>query len=149
MFWFNRKHPDTLYIDVRKEKKGHISRKSKHSVSPDIVMDFRDLKFPDKSFKLVVWDPPHRTDFTKTSLMAKQYGILNKETWQWDLKKGFDECWRVLEDYGVLIFKWNEKQIKVKKILNIFPVEPLFGHTSNSNKTTHWMCFMKIPGEKK
>ncbi len=149
MFWFDREHPNTLYIDKRKCPAGHISIKSKHNVSPDIVMDFRDLDFKDKSFKLVVWDPPHRTDFTKTSLMAKQYGILNKETWQWDLRKGFDECWRVLEDYGVLVFKWNEKQIKVKTILNLFPVNPLFGHTTDNKQKTHWMCFMKIPGEKK
>ena len=144
MFWFNKNHPNTLYIDNRQEKAGHITSKSKHSVNPDIVMDFRKLEFSNKSFKLVVWDPPHRTDFTRTSIMAKQYGILNKETWPYDLKKGFEECWRVLEDYGVLIFKWNEKQIKIKEILNLFNKEPLFGHTGNKHKT-YWMCFMKIP----
>lgn len=148
MFWFNKIHPNTLYIDNRLEKKGHITQKSKHSVSPDIVMDFRELGFKDKSFRLVVWDPPHRTDFTKTSLMAKQYGILNKETWPYDLKKGFDECWRVLQDYGILIFKWNEKQIKVKKLIELFKKEPLFGNRGTGNKT-HWICYMKIPGEQR
>ena len=145
MFWFNKKHPNTLYIDNRSAKKGHISQKSYHEVNPDIIMDFRDLKFKDQSFKLVVWDPPHRTDFTKTSLMYKQYGILNRETWQYDLKKGFDECMRVLEDYGVLIFKWNERQIKTKIILEIFKQEPLFGHPLGTREQTQWMCFMKIP----
>ena len=144
MFWINKKHPNTLYIDNREEVKGHISRKSSHCVAPDVVMDFRALDLKDKSFKLVVWDPPHRTDFTKTSVMAKQYGILNKETWPYDLKKGFEECWRVLEDYGVLIFKWNEKQIKVKEIIKLFEREPLFGQIGNGSKT-HWLCFMKIP----
>ncbi|KKL08117.1 hypothetical protein LCGC14_2579110, partial [marine sediment metagenome] len=104
------------------------------------------LEFPDKSFKLVVFDPPHRTDFNKTSIMAKQYGILNKETWQYDLKKGFDECWRVLQDYGILIFKWNEISIKKEKVFELFDVRPLFGHVTNkSSKNTIWATYMKIP----
>ncbi len=147
MFWFNKHHPNTLYIDRRKEPAGHIDGKRRHEINPDIVMDFRDLKFEDKKFKLVVWDPPHRTDFTPTSVMAKQYGILDKETWRSDLKKGFGECWRVLQDYGVLIFKWNTKQIKIKEVLELFGEEPLFGHVTNHSSTTHWMCFMKIPKE--
>ena len=146
MFWFNKNHPNTLYIDNRVESKGHITKKSGHSIKPNEIMDFRNLDFPDNSFKLVVWDPPHRTDFTKTSIMAKQYGILNKETWPYDLKKGFNECWRVLENHGILIFKWNEKQIKVKEVLRLFNVEPLFGHITNNSYTTYWLCFMKIPG---
>lgn len=145
MFWFNKKHPNTLYIDIREEKTGYIKSRRYRKVDPDIIMDFRDLKFKDKTFKLVVWDPPHRSDFTETSIMAKNYGILKRETWQYDLKKGFDECWRVLEDYGILIFKWNERQIKLKTILNIFKKEPLFGHPVGSKIDTHWMCFMKIP----
>ena len=144
MMWINKKHPNTIYIDNRKIKSGHITSKSNHKVQPDITMDFRSLNFPDKSFKLVVWDPPHRWDFTKNSIMAKQYGCLNRETWPYDLKKGFDECWRVLDDYGILIFKWNEKHIKLKSILNVFKQEPLFGNIGNKHKT-HWVCFMKIP----
>jgi hypothetical protein len=138
MFWINKKHPNAIYIDNRLEEKGHITRKSNHSIQPDIVMDFRDLKFEDKTFKLVVWDPP-------PSIMAKQYGILNKETWPYDLKQGFKECWRVLDDYGILIFKWNEKQIKTREVLNLFPVKPLFGHPDGNRQTTFWLCFMKIP----
>lgn len=148
MFWFNKKHPNALYIDSRIEKAGYIKSRRYREVKPDKKMDFRSLKFSDKSFKLVVWDPPHRTDFTKTSIMAKNYGILNKETWQWDLKKGFDECWRVLENYGILIFKWCDRQIKAKTLIKIFGEEPLFGHPTKSNATTHWFCFMKIPEKK-
>ena len=144
MFWFNKKHPNALYLDIRKEKKGYIKSRKYREVNPDIIMDFRNLGFPDKSFELVVFDPPHRSDFTKTSIMAKNYGILKRETWQYDLKKGFDECWRVLKDKGILIFKWNERQIKVKTILNIFKKEPLFGHPTGKNGLTMWMCFMKI-----
>ena len=150
MMWFNKNHPNCLYIDKRECPAGHITHKSKHNVAPDKVMDFRDLKFPDKTFKLVVFDPPHRTDFTPTSIMAKQYGILDKENWEDDIKKGFNECWRVLEDYGVLIFKWNEKQIKLKKVLELFlPVRPLFGNVRSGAgyRSTYWMTFMKIPNK--
>lgn len=145
MMWFNKKHPKALYIDIRKEKPGFIKSRKYRSVNPDILMDFRDLKFPDKSFKLVVWDPPHRTDLGKTSIMYKNYGGLQKETWPYDLRKGFKECWRVLDDYGVLIFKWNEKEIKLKNVLNVFPEKPLFGHPTNSKNDTYWLTFMKIP----
>ena len=145
MFWFNKKHPNTLYIDNRKEEAGYIESRKFREVNPDIIMDFRTMNLPDNHFKLVVWDPPHRSDFTKTSIMAKNYGILKKETWQYDMKKGFDECMRVLQDYGILIFKWNERQIKKKILLNIFKTEPLFGHPVGSKIDTHWMCFMKIP----
>ena len=142
--WVNKHNPHALYVDNRTAEEGHITSKSKHSVQPDILMDFRELKFPEKTFKLVVFDPPHRTDFTKTSIMAKQYGVLNRETWPYDLKKGFDECWRVLQDYGILIFKWNEKNIKLKSVLKVLKREPLFGNIGNKHKS-YWLCFMKIP----
>ena len=35
---------------------------------------------------------------------------------------------RVLKPGGVLIFKWNEDQIKVPQILALTPNKPLFGH---------------------
>lgn len=145
MFWFNKQHPNVLYIDNRIAEKGHRRRCPNHEVQPDKIMDFRSLEITDKSFKLVVWDPPHIATFGKTSDMKKTYGGLNKITWREDLKKGFNECWRVLEDYGILIFKWHEQEIKRKEVLSLFSEIPLFGHPSGSNSLTHWFCFMKIP----
>jgi hypothetical protein len=54
---------------------------------------------------------------------------------------------RVLENYGTLIFKWNESQIPLAKILEVIKVKPLFGHTSGRSGKTKWLCFMKIPQE--
>lgn len=146
MFWYNKNHPNAIYIDKRRVEVGHIEQRNcQHNIDPDIIMDFRDLKFSDNSFELVVWDSPHMVKLSETSILGKKYGCLNAETWQSDLKKGFSECWRVLKDHGILIFKWSEREIKITKVLSLFPVEPLFGHPIQSKIKTHWLCFMKIP----
>jgi len=149
LFWFNKEQENTLFIDNRKRKKGFNDYRKNMEVQPDMIMDFRKINFSDKSFKLVVFDPPHLLGTGETYRLVKTYGFLNKETWKEDIKKGFDECWRVLEDFGVLIFKWNEASIKKKEVLEVLGKEPLFGHPIRSQIPTHWFCFMKIPQELK
>lgn len=142
MFWFNKENPNVLFADIRQEE--HILCDGrKLNVSPDVIADFTRMPFEDCSFKLIVFDPPHLEKLGKSSWMAKKYGVLTP-TWETDLKAGFDECMRVLEDYGILIFKWNEIQIPVKKILTVLGQQPLFGHPTGRHGKTHWMCFMKI-----
>ena len=55
----------------------------------------------------------------------------------------------VLEDYGILIFKWNEHDIRAKDIIPLFPSSPLFAkktsYAKNGKVSTLWFCFMKIP----
>ena len=145
MFWFNRKHPNALYVDNRKLDT-HLCDGRSLKVEPDEIVDFREMPYPDHSFKLVVFDPPHLKTLGKTSWLAKKYGVLG-ENWKDDIKKGFDECMRVLEIHGVLIFKWNESEIKVQELLDVIKDEPLFGHTTGRQAKTIWMCFMKIPHE--
>ena len=143
-FWFDKQHPNTLYIDNRRREKGFDDFRPNFCIQPDVVADFRSLPFPDKSFKLVVMDPPHIIAEPEAFRMVKYYGHLNRDTWAQDIKKGFDECWRVLEDYGVLIFKWNETSIKKKDLLRVLDRTALFGHPNGSRIPTHWLCFMKI-----
>ena len=107
MFWFNKKHPNTLYVDNRKETLKQSGKRGEINVNPDFIMDFRDLKFKDNSFKLI---------------------------------------WRVLDYYGVLVFKWSDGCVKVKDLLDILQRKPLFGHPTI--KKTKWFCFMKIPENK-
>lgn len=149
MFWFNKKHPNTLYVDIRKTSKGYISTHPNFQVNPDKIVDFRNMPFQDNSFKLIVFDPPHLKSLFKTSWMAKKYGVLDKDNWKGDLTKGFNECWRVLDDYGTLILKWSveteARSISIKELLKLFPEDPLFGHTSGLKSNTKWFCFMKIP----
>lgn len=148
MFWFNKQHPNTVFMDIRTMEKGTIVSRPNRCVEPDLIADFKNMPFEDKTFKLVVFDPPH-IFFGEKSYMAKTYGRLEKETWKDEIKKGFDECWRVLDDWGTLIFKWNEWDIKKKEVLEVIGKEPLFGHPPLSKTKTHWMCFLKIPKELK
>lgn len=113
----------------------------KLTIKPDVIADFKDIPFPDNSFKLVVFDPPHLNKLGENSWMAKKYGVLGKD-WEKDIKQGFGECMRVLDTYGVLVFKWNEEQIKLSKLLKVIGKKPLFG---NRRSKTHWMVFMKFP----
>lgn len=149
--WINKQHPNTLYIDIRREKKGFSKHEPNMSVEPDFIMDFRKMDFPDNSFKLVVCDPPHMKTLGETSMFRQKYGCLNAETWPIDLKMAFKEMWRVLQDYGVLILKWNNTEIPFKKVIKLFPDEPLFQNISVSRGKckTAWFCFMKIPNELK
>jgi len=139
MFWFDKSNSDVVFMDIRNEfeelNTGHII-----NVNPDVTGDFRKIPFLDETFEHVVFDPPHLLRAGKKSWLAKKYGRLNKETWQSDLSKGFDECMRVLKKNGTLVFKWNEDQIKINEVLTCFNQSPMYG---NKRAKTHWLVFMK------
>lgn len=146
MFWFNKNHPNTLYVDHRKVDpmtvgKGRNARQ--FSCQPDHVMDFRNLDLPANQFQLVVFDPPHFVRAGDNSYMAQKYGKLDPQNWQNDIRLGFANCFRVLKPGGILIFKWNEYHIRLSEILKLTPYEPLFGHPSGKTQKTHWVTFMK------
>jgi len=146
MMWFNKAHPNAIYIDKRKEEKGFVEERPNYEVNPDIQMDFTELQFPDKKFKLVVWDPPHMKDRKyHPDWVRDKYGVLDIQDWQEVIKKGFKECMRVLDDHGILVFKWNEQRIRKSTILKLLDQQPLFGHTTDIKGYTHWMVFMKFP----
>ncbi|WP_330694381.1 SAM-dependent methyltransferase [Lachnoclostridium sp.] len=139
MFWFDKQNENVVFMDNRTLEDTLCDGRSLE-VKPDVVADFRNMPFEDKSFRLVVYDPPHLINAGESSWLAKKYGKLNTDTWRQDIKQGFKECMRVLEDNGVLIFKWNEDQIKLKEVLNAIGYKPLFG---NKKSKTHWLVFMK------
>ena len=41
--WMNKNHPNTIYMDIRKEEKGFNKNRPYDNVSPDIMGDFTDL----------------------------------------------------------------------------------------------------------
>ena len=141
MFWFDKENPEVIFGDNR-ELDTTLCDGRKLEIKPDVLMDFRKIPYVDNFFKLIVFDPPHMNSLGKNSWMAKKYGVLG-ETWRDDLRKGFSECFRVLKDGGILIFKWNESDIKVKEVLELVDYKDLFGHPSGKLQKTHWICFMK------
>lgn len=141
MFWFDKDDERVLFQDKRKIKE-ELCDGRVLEIKPDIIGDFTKMEFKDNSFNLVVFDPPHLLKIGKTSWMAKKYGSLT-DSWREDLINGFKECFRVLKDNGVLIFKWNERDIKVSEILKLTDRKPLFGHRTRYNGQTIWITFMK------
>lgn len=138
MFWFDKNQENTVFMDCR-EIETQLCDGRKLEIKPDVIGDFRKMQFTDRTFNLVVFDPPHLKKIGEKSWMAKKYGKLNKN-WREDLKSGFKECFRVLKPNGVLIFKWNEDQIKLKDVLSCTKESPLFG---NKRSKTHWIVFIK------
>ncbi len=147
--WFNHNHPAAIYCDKRVEHDTRIWKSTNGqsertlTVDPDVVCDFTDLPFPDNSFSLVVFDPPHLVRVGETSWLAKKYGRLG-EGWEKMLHDGFAECMRVLKPDGVLVFKWAESDIPADKVWKAIGEKPLFGHHSGKQSKTFWGCFMKL-----
>ena len=147
MFWFDRCDDRVLYLDKRYES--HRLKDSSSNggyrnlvIQPDTICDFTQMPFDGGSFKLVVFDPPHLVKCGKNSWLAKKYGVLGSD-WKDDIKRGFSECFRILEDNGIMIFKWNENDISVSSILNLTPERPLFGNRCGKQAKSHWIVFMK------
>lgn len=144
MMWFDKNNPLSLFLDKYPRPTNTVKNRPLFKCDPDIVMDFTQLKFPDKSFKMVVMDPPHSSKFTDNSYMKQKYGRLSLN-WREELSIGFKECWRVLDDYGTFILKWNDHEIALSEVLKLIDHKPLFGHPTGKIGKTMWMCFMKLP----
>lgn len=142
LFWFDKHNPNVVFCDNRTVPYHEYYPGQYIEVNPDVVCDFTALPFEDKSFKLAVFDPPHLISASDKSWIKLKYGRLDKN-WPQMIKDGFNECMRVLDDYGVLIFKWSEIQIPLRDVLKAIGYQPLFGHRSGKNDKTHWLCFMK------
>lgn len=149
MMWANRQNPDVIFGDIRSETitvtdRSHGNPEGTRTlmIEPDVLLDFRDLPYPDGQFRLVVFDPPHLVRAGAKSWLAAKYGKLS-DNWRDDIRRGFVECLRVLEPGGILVFKWNETQVRVGEVLALCPIKPLFGHISGRKGLTHWLVFMK------
>ena len=148
MMWLDHADPRALFGDRRCETITVTDRSHRDDgtrvlrIEPDALMDFRALPFPDDSFSLVAFDPPHLVRAGPKSWLAAKYGKLGAD-WRDDLRAGFSECFRVLRPSGVLVFKWNETQVKVREVLALTPHQPLFGQVSGRTGMTHWLVFMK------
>lgn len=152
MFWFDKRDPRVVFMDRRHESHELIdspSKKRRRStlvIAPDAVGDFSALPFADASFALVVFDPPHLVTNGQRGWQAKKYGKLPKD-WHDLIRRGFAECFRVLKPEGTLVFKWNEHEVPVSRILALTPERPLVGNRCGKTAKSHWLVFMKGPAE--
>ena len=151
MMWFDRQDPRAVFADQRREtitvtdnSRGNASGQRVLQIEPDLLMDFRDMPYPDGAFKLVAFDPPHLVQAGPRSWLAAKYGKLGPD-WREDLRRGFAECFRVLAPGGTLVFKWNESQVKLREVLELTPEKPLFGQQTGRGLKTHWLVFLKEP----
>lgn len=144
MFWFNKKHPDTVYVDIRNQEYIFPDRIVK--IRPDIVADFRKLPFKNEVFDLVVFDPPHLKHAGPKSWLRAKYGVLT-DNYISDISAGFSEAMRVLNSSGTLIFKWNSDQIPAADILEAIEFKPLFGTRTGRGNKTYWITFRKENNE--
>lgn len=151
MFYFDKDHQSVLFGDIRDEDHWMTNYK-KLEIHPDEVMDARAIPYPDSSFHLVVLDPPHLIYCGKTSDMAKAYGVLDKK-WHEDMRRIFNEAWRVLKPNGTLIFKWADKDVSLAELLYVLPQAPVFGDKKQANNKSgtnrYWLVFFKHEDDKK
>lgn len=78
MMWFDKGDQRALFGDIRDEE--HVLCDGRVlKVEPDVIMDFRHLPFPDASFNMVVFDPPHLVRAGRESWLRLKYGILTDE----------------------------------------------------------------------
>lgn len=145
MMWFDKRDPRVMFGDARREtitvtdrSHGRANGTRTFHIEPDAIMDFRDLPFAADTFRLVSFDPPHVVRAGPRSWLGKL-----GQDWREDLRAGFAECFRVLQPGGVLVFKWNETQVKLADVLALTPEKPLFGQVSGRGGLTHWLVFMK------
>lgn len=147
MWWFDKEDPRAVFGDIRSETvvvkdSSQATGRRTIQVAPDSLMDFRALPFPDGSFRLVAFDPPHLAQAAPKSWMRAKYGVLGPD-WSNDLRRGFAECFRVLEPEGVLVFKWSASHVPLREVLSLTQHRPLFGNTSGKKAGTHFMVFLK------
>jgi len=166
LMWFDKNQENTIYLDKRNDEqilkdaeefgknRGRKLFKNLMRKNPTIEGNFCKTTFPDESFRLIIWDPPHLIGSNSRRFQqGLTFGVLQAETWQSELRCGFAELWRILKPYGVLIFKWHDSSLDYKRVLKLFTIRPLFGqittnrYQKSAKKTRHtfWFTFVKIP----
>jgi len=87
-----------------------------------------------------VFDPPHILRKSATGIISKKYGKLRPE-WKNDVRKGFEECFRVLRPGGFLNFKWSEVEISLSDVTPLFPQRPMYYQRQGISGA--WFMFRK------
>jgi len=88
----DKQNPDVVFGDRRSEtivvtdrSNGKADGTRTLRIEPDTLLDFRALPYPDGSFKLVAFDPPHLHTAGPQPWLAAKYGKLGPD-WREDLR---------------------------------------------------------------
>ena len=138
MFWYEKDLPLVTFQDVRAGVKEYSGGR-KIRIEPNHVGNVTNMDFADETFDVVIFDPPHMVRAGKTSWLNIKYGKL-PEDWRTFFAKAFCECFRVLKEDGIMIFKWNETQLKFGEIVQYSSYKPLLGDRRGK---TRWTLFLK------
>lgn len=111
----DKRDSGTVFIDWRR------------SVKPDIVAAWDFLPIKSDAVDGGVFDPPHMLYKSRGKPMGfnfeDKYGIL-RITWHVDLGIAFLELMRVIAPGGLLLVKWNDNHVSLKRFLACIPAEP-------------------------
>jgi len=101
MMWRDRQNPDVVFGDIRHEtltvtdcSHGNPSGTRTLRIEPDTLIDFRSLPYPDGSFKLIAFDPPHLVRAGPRSWLAANSAATFRTSFR---AKGFDTLARLHE----------------------------------------------------
>ena len=135
--WFDRAHPEAVYVDVRPE------------VSPDYVASSTALPAEiGDGYDLIVFDPPHKPNGTQFG-MSRSYGSFTMDEIRALLTGAAKEAHRVSKPGALMAFKWNDHHYKLVKALSHMSDfwEPLFGHghrpQQRSKTETSWVMLRR------
>lgn len=133
--WFNKNHPDCVYLDKRKKTK------------PTFVCDVRKIpKRVGRGYKLIVFDPPHMNCGRKSN-MSRVYGHSTTRQILDLIKKTAIEAHRISGSGALLALKWNDHDITLKRVFDLMPQwEPLFGHLTKDGpgSKTYWCLLRRV-----
>jgi len=144
--WFNKKHPDAVYLDHRSEiAPSDCNRRS----SPDIVCDTRSMPSAvGAGYSLIVFDPPH-VSLGASGTFGTRYGSYSVAEIRDIIKRSASEAHRVSLPDALMAFKWNDHDQKLKDILSLMEDwwEPLFGQQTARHKMseTYWVMLRRRP----
>lgn len=133
--WFDKKNPLAVFLDKRAE------------VNPDFICDTKQIpKTVGQDYDLIVWDPPHMNCGPKSNMSAV-YGYHTTEEILETVGATAMEAHRVSRSGALMAFKWNNHDIKLKRVLNLMPFwEPLFGHLTKDGpgSQTFWVMLRRL-----
>ena len=142
LFYYEPDSPIVTFMDKR-QGEFNVGEGREIKISPTMLGDFTSRPWMDggrfSGFSLVVFDPPHLIKAGPRSFMRAKYGVLGKD-WKEKLSKGFSECFRVMRQDGVLVFKWSTSAIPIEEALLCSPYKPLLG---DKRGHTRWTIFIK------